>query len=290
MEIKIIRKQDKNYPKELLTLQDAPEKLYLLGNEKLLGIPKKIAIVGSRDCTTYGRTQATKFAKELSNKGVIIISGLAIGIDAAAHIGAANKTIAVIGSGLHKIYPQENQWLFYQILEKGGCIITEYAPETSAKSEYFPKRNRIISTLAKGVLVVEAKYRSGSTITANIAKKQGKPIFCIPSNIDSKNGIGTNRLLKQGAILVTEIEDILQNNFQSDKENNSFQTVTTLIKKEPKIQELSELQQRIYQEIEKKQRIHPNILTKVLKIPIATIIANLTIMELKGYIVQLPRK
>ena len=137
---------------------------------------------------------------------------MAIGIDSVAHIGAKGeigKTIAVLGSGFEHIFPEENKELFHDILEEGGCIISEYSLNTEPNSKHFPVRNRIISGLSSGVLVVEAKSRSGSGITARLAKEQNKEVYCIPSNIDSKNGEGTGKLIKQGAKLVLSPQDIL---------------------------------------------------------------------------------
>ncbi len=183
--IKIIEITDKEYPKKLLQIKNPPKKLYVEGNSKLLN-KKSIAIVGSRKCTEYGWKQAMRFGKELSQNGICVVSGMAVGIDKAAHIGAKSykgKTIAVLGGGFKDIYPEENKELFYEIIEQGGCIITEYSPEEKTKSTNFPKRNRIISGLAMGTLIVEAAQRSGSLITARYTKEQKKPIFCIPSNI-----------------------------------------------------------------------------------------------------------
>lgn len=138
---------------------------------------------------------------------------MAIGIDSAAHNGAKyeiGKTIAVLGSGFNNIYPKENIDLFYEILKEGGCIVTEYAPNEQKNSKNFPKRNRIVSGLSDGLLVVEARYRSGTSITAKLAQKQNKPVFCIPSNIDSKTGYGPGLLIQNGAKLVLTPGDILK--------------------------------------------------------------------------------
>lgn len=210
-EIKIIKREDKEYPEKLLKIKDSPEQLYVLGDESLLN-KKSIAIIGSRECTMYGYEQAKKFAKELSKENICIVSGMAIGIDSAAHIGAKGeigKTIAVLGSGFNNIFPEENKNLFHEILERGGCIITEYAPSVKPAYENFPSRNRIVSGLSEGVLVVEAKYRSGTSITAKFAKQQGKKIFCIPSNLETTTGVGTGRLIQEGAKLVLSPNDIL---------------------------------------------------------------------------------
>ena len=209
--IKIIKIEDTNYPEHLLKIKNPPKQLYVLGDETLLN-KQSIAIIGSRDCTQYGYEQAERFAKELARENICIVSGMAIGIDSAAHIGAKSelgKTIAVLGSGFNHIFPEENEELFHEIIEEGGCIISEYEPDTEPNSKNFPIRNRIISGLADGVLVVEAKSKSGSGITARLAKEQNKKVYCIPSNIDSKNGVGTGRLIQKGAKLVLSPQDIL---------------------------------------------------------------------------------
>lgn len=210
-EMKIIKKEDTNYPIRLSKMKGTPEVLYVLGDESLLN-KKSLAIIGSRDCTEYGYTQAVRFAKGIAKQDICIVSGMAKGIDSAAHIGAkteVGKTIAVLGCGFDHIFPKENEGLFHEILQEGGCIVSEYSPEVEANSKLFPKRNRIVSGLAEGVLVVEARYRSGTSITARFAKEQGKPIFCIPSNIDSTTGYGTGVLIQEGAKLVLSPNDIL---------------------------------------------------------------------------------
>lgn len=138
---------------------------------------------------------------------------MALGIDSSAHNGAKTeigKTIAVLGSGFNNIFPKENEELFHEILKNGGCVVSEYAPDVKKNSKYFPIRNRIISGLSEGVLVVEAKEKSGSGITARIAKEQNKRVYCIPSNIDSINGVGTGKLIQKGAKLVLNSNDILE--------------------------------------------------------------------------------
>ena len=189
--VKIIEYKDKLYPQKLLNIKDFPKKIYALGNIELLN-KKSITIIGSRDCTEYGYNQAIYFSKEISKQNICIVSGLAKGIDTAAHLGSKNetgRTIAVLGGGFNNIFPEENEELFHSILKNDGCIISEYEPSVIPESKNFPKRNRIVSGLSEGTLVVEAKYRSGSKITAKYAQKQGKPVFCIPGNIDSKNAI-----------------------------------------------------------------------------------------------------
>lgn len=210
--IKIIKQNSKNYPTKLLQIQETPKQLYVEGDTSLLN-NDAIAIVGSRKATEYGKKCTSYFAKELAKRGITIISGLATGIDSVAHIHSMKeqgKTIAVIGSGFKHITPKENYYLYEQIIEKGGCIVSEYPPETKEEVANYPRRNRIISGLSMGVLVIEARHRSGSGITANLAMKQKKEVFCVPNRIDEKTASGTNNLIKKGANLVTCPEDILE--------------------------------------------------------------------------------
>jgi len=207
------------FPQSLKKIKNPPNKIYVEGNEELLN-KNSLAIVGTRNPTDYGKKMAFNFAKELSNEDICIVSGLADGIDSYAHLGAKSGkggTIAVLGCGFNHIYPEHNLKLYKEILEEGGCIVSEYEPEEKYKSEYFPARNRIISGLAMGVLIVEGRYRSGSSITARIAIEQNKEVFCIPSNIDSKTGYVPNEYIKNGAQLVTCKEDILEY-FPKEKE------------------------------------------------------------------------
>lgn len=201
------------YPQKLKEITNPPKQLYLEGNVKLLN-ENSIAIIGSRNCSENGKQLTRKFAYELSKQGLIIISGMAKGIDTIAHeetINAKCKTIAVLGSGFHNIFPKENSALYKKILEKDGLIISEYAPEIQAQSKQFLERNRIISGLSIGVLVIEAGYRSGTSVTAKIAKKQNRKVFVLPHEINDKYGIGTNKLIQKGAILVTSTKDIVEN-------------------------------------------------------------------------------
>ena len=214
MKIIKIDVEDEKYPQRLLRTKNFPTEIYAIGNIELLNAKYTIGIVGTRKCTEYGRRVANEFGKELSSKGICIISGLAMGIDGIAHNAAIEeqgRTIAVLGCGLNYIYPPENEWLFHKILEKGGCIISEYPPNMEPEKGHFPSRNRIISGLADAVLVVEANYRSGSSITAKYAKEGGKIVYAIPNTIYATEGIGTNRLIREGAVLVTKPEQIIEN-------------------------------------------------------------------------------
>ena len=214
MKIEEICIESADYPAQLREIFDSPSKLYVLGNKELLK-QKGVAIVGSRKPTEYGKKVALEFARKLSDNGINIISGFALGIDTCAHLGALQsggpgKTIAIMGSGLDEIYPKQNIELAKQIISSGGCIVTEYPLKTKPEKLHFPQRNRIISGLSNGVLVVEASEKSGSLITADFALEQGKDVFAIPGNISSSISVGTNNLIKQGAKLVTNYEEILE--------------------------------------------------------------------------------
>lgn len=216
--IDIISINDKKYPQILKQIYDPPISLYIKGNAEILN-GKNIAIVGCRNSSKYGEEAAKYFAYNLSAKGINIISGLARGIDTYAHIGnlgammhngnnICGKTIAVVGNGIDIIYPKENKYLEEKIIKSGGCIISEYPLGTKPEKFNFPARNRIISGLSKGVLVIEAKAKSGTLITIDFALQQGRDVYVVPGNINSVNSVGTNDLIKQGAKLVTRVEEI----------------------------------------------------------------------------------
>ena len=209
--MKIIRETDENYPEKLRQIYDRPAKLYIEGNVNILN-SKSIAIIGSRNCSKYGMEVAYKFGYGLAQKGITVISGLARGIDAYSHWGvvkANGKAIAVLGSGLNNIYPRENVKLYNEIIKNGGAVITEYDLNAKPDKMHFPARNRIISALSDGILVVEARRKSGTLITVDFGLEHGKDIFCIPGNITSDNSYSTNELIKQGAIPVTCVDDLL---------------------------------------------------------------------------------
>jgi DNA processing protein len=213
-EIKQISIESKEYPLELKKIKNAPKILYYKG--KLPEPEEKcIAIVGTRRCSSYGQQVALKISGQLCNAGLSVISGLAPGIDTFAHRAVVEKrkrTIAVLGTGLDErsIYPQQNLELSKKILAFGGCLLSELPEGTSGSKFSFPRRNRIVSGLSLGVLVIEAKEKSGSLITAELAKKQNKKLFAIPGPIYSLNSSGPNKLIKQGAKLVEESNDILK--------------------------------------------------------------------------------
>jgi len=212
-EIKEISINDKNYPKLLKEVKDAPEVLYCRG--ELKSDEQCFAVVGTRRCSSYGKQVALEIAGDLAGAGLIIVSGLAPGIDTFAHqatIERNKRTIAVLGTGLDEksIYPQSNLKLAQRILETGSCLISEYPPGTPGSKFTFPNRNRIISGLSLGVLVVEAKEKSGALITARHAFEQNRKVFAIPGPIHSLNSKGCHYLIKNGAKLVENANDILK--------------------------------------------------------------------------------
>ena len=201
---------DADYPPQLLEIADPPPILYLKGRRELLGKPG-LAVVGSRNATPSGLQNAEGFARNLSEAGFTIISGMALGIDAAAHRGGlagGGSSIAVVGTGLDLVYPARNKALAHELAER-GLLISEFALGTPALAKNFPRRNRIISGLSRGVLVVEAALASGSLITARQAGEQGREVFAIPGSIHSPFSKGCHQLIKQGAKLVDEANDIL---------------------------------------------------------------------------------
>lgn len=208
--LKIITLEDKDYPDNLKDIPGAPIVLYVKGELKQ-DDKFSIGIVGSRRASFYGLTSAEKFAYALSEKGLTIISGMARGIDTYAHKGAlkaGGRTIAVMGSGFNHIYPEENQKLAEEI-SRNGAVISEFPINTIPFKQNFPRRNRIISGLSLGILVAEAAQNSGALITADFALEQGREVFALPGKVDSSTSFGTNELIKQGAKLVTNIDDIL---------------------------------------------------------------------------------
>jgi DNA processing protein len=206
----LITLADEAYPKQLLDIPDPPLLLYAKGRLDLLARPS-IAVVGSRNATAGGLQNAEAFAEALSCAGITIVSGLALGIDAAAHKGGlrgAGSTLAVIGTGADRMYPARNEALARQIAQE-GLILSDYALGTPALAAHFPRRNRLVSGLSRGVLVVEAALKSGSLITARLAAEQGRDVFAIPGSIHSPLAKGCHQLIKQGAKLVDDAADIV---------------------------------------------------------------------------------
>ncbi|MBI5415782.1 MAG: DNA-protecting protein DprA [Candidatus Omnitrophica bacterium] len=208
---RVLTFQDKDYPSRLRDIADAPVVVYVRGQLSVELAPA-IAVVGSRRASLYGMAVAEQFAGRLAELGITVVSGMAKGIDAAAHRGAlraGGATVAVLGCGLNTIYPPENEKLFTEIAA-GGAVISEFPMTMPPIAHNFPRRNRIISGLSLGVIVVEAAQKSGALITADFALEQGREVYAVPGNVNSMTSQGVHNLIKQGAKLVTSVEDILE--------------------------------------------------------------------------------
>ncbi len=206
----VVTMADDEYPKNLLNIYDPPPYLYVKG--RLLAGERSMAVVGSRFASQYGKIVAEGISRDLANNGFTVVSGMARGIDTAAHKGAmtiGGRTIAVLGSGIDVAYPPENKGLYEEIC-RNGAVVSELPMGAEPLSEHFPARNRIISGISMGVLIVEASLKSGSLITAACAAEQGREVFAVPGNINSNGSKGTNKLIKDGAKLVEGAGDILE--------------------------------------------------------------------------------
>lgn len=273
--MKVINIDENEYPRVLRKIENPPKKLYVEGDEKILN-SNCIAVVGSRKNTKYGEKWCKKFVKELVKYDLKIVSGMALGIDLIAHkeaIKKGGKTIAVLPSGLKKIYPKENIKLYEEIILNGGCVISEYEPYEEAESKKFLERNRIVSGISIGCLVVEAAYRSGTSVTAKLAKDQKSDVFCIPGSLDNSKSIGTNKLIKDFAKLVTSPEDIIKN----------YEFLHKIELKKSKEKEENEILKMITED-----PINIDDIVKLSHKNIKEIISEITILELDGKIERLP--
>ena len=278
-----ITTDDYRYPESLKKLKNPPKKLYTIGNIKLLETPG-ISIIGSRNCSKYGEKMAKKFAKELSLYGLTIISGMAEGIDKIAHLECienAGSTIAVLPSGFKNIYPESNIELYNKIIENRGLVLTEYEQNEIADSKKFIERNRIVAALAIGTLVVEGGYRSGTSITAKITKKLNKNVYCIPSSLENPKGLIPNKLIQEGSMLVTKVEDII--NKYPDLKLEKKKLLEKI--KEP---EIDKKYRQVYDALDKEKPIHINEIFKKLDLEISEINYKLMMLELEDKIVSLP--
>lgn len=312
----ILMPDDEPYPQALSTLRDAPLFLFYRGNPKLIN-EASIAIVGSRNPSHYGREQAFTIAQQLVASDWHVISGLAIGIDGEAHQGALNnptiigtgKTIAVLGSGLEEIYPKRHQALADHIVAAGGVLLSEHLPDVKALAQHFPRRNRIVSGISLGTLVIEAAYKSGSLITARLAAEQGREVFALPGAVTNPLSRGCHQLIKEGANLVENASDILallnsdlaietragaavnqQNLFATLTETAPAKTTPTrVVAKEPKLNvpKLEGSAKIIYQALD----VVPTSIDRLVNrtgLAVAEIAQHLILMELKGHVAQTP--
>lgn len=269
--------QDAAYPTQLKEIADPPAILFVQGNTKLLS-SAQIAIVGSRNPTASGLQIAHEFAQTLCEQGFTITSGLAIGIDAASHQGALaadGKTIAVAGTGLNLVYPACHQQLAAQIAAK-GALVSEFPPGTAPKANHFPRRNRIISGLCQGLLVVEAAKQSGSLISARMALEQNREVFAIPGSIHSPLARGCNALIREGAKLVETTQDILDELVQYNQQDNKLFTL-------PEQSLLDLEQQKLLNLILYSPTSVDNLVAQTGE-SVETIASMLLLLELQGYI------
>lgn len=283
----IITQQDARYPALLLEIPDPPPFLYCNGD--LQKDACHIAVVGSRKATSYGKTCAKKLCRELGSKGISVVSGMARGIDTAAHIGAltgGGNTIAVLGSGLERIYPAENRKLFQRIADS-GAVLSEFPLDAGPQAHHFPQRNRIISGMALGTVVVEAAIRSGSLITARLAAEQGREVFAVPGSIHAATARGTHDLIKQGAKLVETSDDIIEE--VSPHIIKVTQSMTNRTASVAITSSLTELERQLLETIGP-YPVHIDELARRCNQEMGTLTATLCQLELKGAINQEPGK
>ncbi|MCK8826327.1 DNA-processing protein DprA [Natroniella acetigena] len=286
-EIKVVTLSDKCYPKLLKEIYDPPPILYYKGSIAEINKPC-IAVVGSRKCTHYGRKIATKLSQRLAEKGLNVVSGLAYGIDTAAHQGALKSglTYAILGSGIDVIYPKENEGLAQKIM-KQGAVISSYPLTTKPEGKNFPARNRIISGLCLGTIVVEATKKSGSLITANLALNQGREVFAIPGDITKKQSVGTNQLIQVGAKLVQDLDDVLDELQLSNVNNNDIKSNSEDKFDTEIFESLSQYQQKIYRLLTVNSQQFEHLLSAV-ELNSAQLNSILLELEVKGLVKQLP--
>ena len=300
-QIRVIKITDKEYPEQLKMIKNPPHQLYVKGNMENLR-KYGIAVIGSRNCSNYGRQICKIFTNNLVGYGLNIISGLAVGIDACAHkacLEAGGKTIAVLPSGFNNIYPKENKDLVDKIIEKGGTVVTEYPPDTEKTQETCRQRNRIMSGLAIGTLVIEAEIVSGTSITVRHTNEQNKKAFCVPASILNSKGVGTNKMIKENkAKMVTEVDDIIKEYPElklSKKANFNFLKV----RQKEKAKEKSKKKKEEIQIDEENLDVY-NILSKdpkeideiaiELNQPTQQVAYKLTMLQLQGVIEEVPGK
>lgn len=289
---------DGSYPFLLREIADPPITLYVKGDWQVCFDAPCIGVVGSRRCSTYGENASLMLSRDLAERGICIASGLARGIDTAAHKGAIEakgKTIAVMGTGISQVYPKENAKLVDKILESGGAIVSQFPLETPPLPENFPYRNRIISGLSLGVLLVEASERSGSLITARLATEQNREVFAVPGNITSKNSFGTNYLIKSGAKLVQQWQDVVHElppeiaaqilppkiEDETKETKNSQETIPA---------DLSDDEKKVYQFLSADEAKHVDWLSEKSGLAVNVLMSVLFALDMRDLVRELPGK
>ncbi len=284
LNLQVVDCEDEAYPEQLKEIYDPPLVLYYRGDLEAAR-KRSIAVVGSRNTTYYGLETAKKLSYQMAYAGLTVGSGLARGIDTAAHQGALaakGRTLAVIGSSMDLVYPPENRALAEMIAEKGGVVMSEFCLGTPPDKQTFPMRNRIVSGLSRGVLVVEAGEKSGALITARMALDQGRQVFAIPGRINDASSKGCHRLIKEGAKLVEGVEDILQ----------EFEFLFPTLENEPRQawpDDLSEEELQLLNVLELNE-IHLDEIIRKCGLPSAKVSSTLLRLEMRKLIRQLPGK
>ena len=282
---KVVTLKDGDYPTRLKDIYDPPALLYLRG-ELRIEDELAVAIVGSRKTSAYGREVTEKIGEDLARHGVTVVSGMARGIDSVAHKGAlqgGGRTIAVLGCGVDVIYPPENRNLFYQIIER-GAILSEFPMGSPPEGGHFPRRNRIISGLSIGVVIVQASAESGSLITAGFALEQGREVFAVPGNVGAEGSRGTNQLIKEGAKLVESSEDILEEILPQWRREGA-----TAQKGDPAVLSLTEPEKTLYGLLGETPS-HIDAIIRESRLDPGRVSSLLLNLELKGLISQWPGK
>jgi len=275
---------DEDYPKNLKEIHDPPVLLFIRGS---LPAPNEtlIAIVGTRKPTMYGVRQATGLAEGLAQSGIGVVSGMARGIDTASHEGALQakgRTYAIFGCGIDYIYPPENKSIAQKI-EENGALISEFLPGTAPDPGLFPRRNRIISGLCAGVIVVQGGVKSGALITAKLALEQGREVFAVPGNIDEKESSGPHQLIRSGGILVNSAEDVIE---ELGMTSSGVSAVEVTPESFP---QLNPTELEVVQQLSR-EPVHIDALVQAVRRPVASILADLLNLEMKGWVAQMPGK
>jgi DNA processing protein len=289
------------YPQLLREIFDPPVTLYVKGEWATCLEQPCVAIVGSRRSSTYGQNTATMLARDLAQRGITVISGLARGIDAAAHKGAleaGGRTVAVMGTGLEQVYPRDHRRLAEEILEKGGALVSEFPLETPPAPQNFPYRNRVISGLSLGVVIVEAAENSGSLITARLALEQGREVFAVPGNITSRNSFGANYLIKgAGAKLVQQWQDIVAEMPPEiaarllppePREKGANDELTKQLELAPG--DLSNAEQAVWRLLSADAPLHIDALAEETRLSVPELTGALLALEMRDLVRQLPGK
>ncbi len=291
--VSLVTWDEPEYPQRLLEIFDPPPLLYVLGNKSLLN-RHQISLVGSRRPTPYGNQMALKLARDLADRGLVVVSGLARGIDSTAHRGAltsaSGATIGVLGCGIDVVYPKENKKIYVEMLQR-GTIISEFAMGTFPAPQNFPIRNRIIAGMSLGVVVIEGAEYSGSLITARLAMEFGREVFGVPGNVTNATSFGPNQLIKQGAKLVTGWEDVVEELPTPVRaELLPVETATSEQRSQLVEQSLQPIERRLYDLLTLDESLPIDDLMEKSGLTSSEVLAGLFDLELKGVVRQLPGK